>query len=305
MGGVKVTLANDLSLFEVEPQELNPYEKHFLLENPFPGHGEPRFDVCTDQDYLKKRFIYGLKNFSADAKRLRINGENGAGKTNILRYFEKLTDEARRNKLIKSLHPIYISAPGESYYDIHGQIIDKLSELFLGDLFEILKSDPKRIDTLSKKIGSTSELLAVIKILVIPNLFTVYGERHKDALIRWLKGQKLSVSDKKLLTDRDRERQLSDITSASLAMRFLNGLLVLLKELGLCDGIVLLFDEFEEIFEGLPRARQSRYAQDLRHLFDTLTESVSLSLQLLQSLKTLHNIQPLNDAWVIQWNSNP
>ena len=269
-----MTLANDLSLFEVEPQELNPYEKHFLLENPFPGHGEPRFDACTDQDDLKKRFIYGLKNFSADAKRLRINGENGAGKTNILRYFEKLTDEARRNKLIKSLHPIYISAPGESYYDIHGQIIDKLSELFLGDLFEILKSDPKKINTLSKKISSASELLAVIKILVKPNLFTVYGERHKDALIRWLKGQKLSVSDKKLLTDRDRERQLSDITSASLAMRFLNGLLVLLKELDLCDGIVLLFDEFEEIFEGLPRARQSRYAQDLRHLFDTLTESV-------------------------------
>ena len=269
-----MTLANDLSLFEVEPQELNPYEKHFLLENPFPGHGEPRFDVCTDQDDLKKRFIYGLKNFSADAKRLRINGESGAGKTNILRYFEKLTDEARRNKLIKSLHPIYISAPGESYYDIHGQIIDKLSELFLGDLFEILKSDPKRIDTLSKEISSASELLAVIKVLVIPNLFTVYGERHKDSLIRWLKGQKLSVSDKKLLTDRDRERQLSDITSASLAMRFLNGLLALLKELGLCDGIVLLFDEFEEIFEGLPRARQSRYAQDLRHLFDTLTESV-------------------------------
>ena len=33
-------------------------------------------------------------------------------------------------------------------------------------------------------------------------------------------------------------------------------------------------NEFEEIFEGLPRSRQSRYAQDLRHLFDTLTESV-------------------------------
>ncbi len=269
-----MTLANDLSLFEVEPQELNPYEKHFLLKNPFPGHGEPRSDVCTDQEDLKKRFIYGLKNFSADAKRLRINGENGAGKTNILRYFEELTDEARRSRLIKNLHPIYVSAPGESYYDIHGQIIDKLSELFLGDLFETLKSNPKEINTLSKKINSVSELLAVMKVLVVPDLFTIYGERHKDALIRWLKGQKLSVADKRLLTDRDRERQISDITSASLAMRFLNGLLAVLKELGLCDGIVLLFDEFEEIFEGLPRARQSRYVQDLRHLFDTLTESV-------------------------------
>jgi hypothetical protein len=41
----------------------------------------------------------------------------------------------------------------------------------------------------------------------------------------------------------------------------------------MCDGIVLLFDEFEEIFEGLTRSRQSRYAQDLRHLFDILKES--------------------------------
>ena len=57
-------------------------------------------------------------------------------------------------------------------------------------------------------------------------------------------------------------------------MRFLYGLFIVLKELDLCDGIVLLFDEFEEIFEGLTRARQSQYAQDLRHLFDILKESV-------------------------------
>ena len=203
---------------------------------------------------------------------MRINGESGAGKTNILRYFERLTDEARRNKLIGNIHPIYVFAPGESYYDIHGQIIDKLSELFLGDLFEQLKSNPKRIDTLSEDIRSAAEFLVVIKALVKPNsLFTIYGERHKDALIRWLKGKKLSAADKKLLTG---EKPISDITSLSLAIRFLSGLLAVLKELGLCDGIVLLFDEFEEIFEGLSRPRQSRYAQDLRHLFDTLKESV-------------------------------
>lgn len=269
-----MTLTKDLSRFEVAHQELNPYEKHFLLENPFPGYGDPKFDVCTDQNDLKDKFVYILKNFSTDAKRLRINGESGAGKTNILRYFESLTDEARRNRLIKNLYPIYVFAPGESYYDIHGQIIDKLSKLFLGDLFEQLKSDLKKIDTLSEDIRPASELLAVIKALVEPNsLFTIYSERHKDALIRWLKGQKLSAADKKLLT-RTGEKAISDITSLSLAIRFLKGLLAVLKELGLCDGIVLLFDEFEEIFEGLPRSRQSRYAQDLRHFFDTLKESV-------------------------------
>lgn len=277
-----MTLMKDLSLFRVEPQALNPYEKYFLLGNPFPGHGETSSDVCTDQDELKKEFVYSLQNFSSDAKRLRINGESGAGKTNILRYFERLTDEARQNKLIKNIHPIYVFSPGESYYDIHGQIIDKLSELFLDDLFEQLKSNPKKIDTLSEDIRSAFEILAVIKTLVESNsllvvepnsLYTIYIERHKDALIRWLKMQKLSAADKKLLT-RTGEKAISDITSPSLAIRFLKGLLAVLKELGLCDGIVLLFDEFEEIFEGLPRPRQSRYAQDLRHFFDTLKESV-------------------------------
>jgi hypothetical protein len=65
-----------------------------------------------------------------------------------------------------------------------------------------------------------------------------------------------------------------DINSASLAIRFLDGLLQVLRKIGLCDGIVLLFDEFEEIFEGLTRTRHSRYAQDLRHLFDTLQELI-------------------------------
>jgi len=274
MGGIEVTLKKDLSLFEVEPEELNPYEQYFLLENPFPGYGDTEFDVCTNQDDIKQDFVYILRNFSSGAKRLRINGENGAGKTNILQYFERLTDEARRSKFIKNLYPIYINAPEESYFDIHKQIVDKLAELVLGDLLKILQSTPKKIDKLSKEIRSASELLEAIKALVgrSDTLFTIYGERHEDAFVRWLKGQKLTAADKKLLTLNGAPP--IDITSPSLAMRFLHGLLLVLKELNLCDGIILLFDEFEEIFEELPRSRQSRYAQDLRHLFDILNEFV-------------------------------
>ena len=268
-----MTIRNDLSLFEVKAEELNPYETHFLLENPFPGYGETGFDVCTDQENAKKAFVSPLREFSSAAKRLRINGKNGAGKTNILRYFEQLTDEARRSGLIKNLHPIYIHAPGESYFDIHGQIVDKLSELFLGDMLVMLNKTPKKIDMLSSEIGQASELLATLKAAVKHNeLLNLYNERYEDAFIRWLKGQKLPATDKKLLTYEGMPPV--DITSASLAMRFLGGLLTVLKELDLCDGIVLLFDEFEEIFEGLSRSRQSRYAQDLRHFFDTLKESV-------------------------------
>jgi hypothetical protein len=243
------------------------------LENPFPGHGETQSDVCTDQQAIKQEFVSILHHFGPQAKRLCINGESGAGKTNILRYFERLTEEALRNRLIRNIYPVYVFAPGESYFDIHEQIVDKLSALFLGALFTALRSNPQLIDTLSTQIKSATELLATAKAVIRQGniRFAPYEERQKDAFIRWLKGRKLSAGDKRLLED---VTPPSDISSTSLAIRFLDGFLQVLREMKLCDGIVLLFDEFEEIFEGLTRSRQSRYAQELRHLFDTLQESV-------------------------------
>ena len=269
-----MTLKRDRSLFKVDSSVLNPYEKYFLLENPFPGYGETRFDVCTDQKHIKEEYVYILRNFSTATKRLRINGENGAGKTNILRYFEQLTNEARESKLIGNFRPIYVYAPGENYFDLHGQIVDKLTGFFLNDLIEILKSDSDLIDRLSLKVKPASELLIAISAITqsITKDYHPLVERQKDIFVRWMKGQKLTAADKNLLTHEGVSPV--DIVSASLAMRFLYGLLGVLKELKLCDGIILLFDEFEEIFEGLTRARQSRYAQDLRHLFDILQESV-------------------------------
>lgn len=269
-----MTLLKDLARFTGMPEETNPYKDYHLLRNPFPEYGDKVIEVCTDQDLIKDKFIYVLENFFSEAKRLRINGKHGAGKTNILRYFGRLTDEARLSKSIKNVYPIYINTPDESYFDIHGQIIDKLSELFLDDLLKTLQSDRQQIDALAKEIKPASELLMAIKTLVEDNntLFPIYSERHEDIFIRWLKGRKLVATDRKLLTYDGTPP--TDITSPSLAIRFLHGLLEVLKELRLCDGIVLLFDEFEEIFTSLARSRQSRYAQDLRHLFDTLTESV-------------------------------
>lgn len=266
-----MTLKKDLDLFR-EPVD-NPYEEYSLLENPFPGYGETGFDVCSDQGEIKEKFVTILQDFSSPAKRLRINGESGAGKTNILRYFEQLTDEARRLKRIGNLYPVYVSDPGENYYDIHGQIVDRLSKLFLGELLTSLQSAPRKIKELSEKIKPASELLTALGALVESSeLFPIYSERRKEAFVRWLKGQKLLSADKNLLTHAGTPP--SDITSPSLAMRFLNGFLGVLKELDLCDGVVLLFDEFEEIFGGLSRSRQARYAQDLRHFFDMLKQSV-------------------------------
>jgi len=264
-----MTFKRDLDLFGVAKP--NPYEQYFLLDNPFPVHGEkPRADVCTDQMPIKQEFASILSNFGSGAKRLRINGESGAGKTNILFYFESLAEEARRSGRINAIYPVYVFAPGDSYFAIHEQIVEELSELFLGDLVIALRTTPALLDTLSAEIKPAAELLSALRPIIQPGmLFDPYEERRFDTFVRWLKGRKLLAQDKKYLGG-----ALPEINSASLAIRFLDGLLQVLKRVELCDGIVLLFDEFEEIFEGLTRARHSRYAQDLRHLLDTLQESV-------------------------------
>ena len=265
-----MTLRDDLDLIEAESVDFNPYEDHHLMENPFPGYGETKLDVCFDQNDLKQKFASVLSNFPSGTKRLLITGKNGAGKTNILQYFELLTDEARKERRIKNLYPVFVQDPGESFFAFYEQIISKIEASLLGDLFAALKLDQDRTNSLPP----TSELMRVIKTITTPAAlpFGPQEERQMDAFIRWLKGEKLPVPYKKLLALDGLPP--ADITSTSLAIRYLNGLLGLLEEHGLCDGLVLLFDEFEEIFEDLPRSRQSRYAQDLRHLFDTLKEFV-------------------------------
>ena len=265
-----MTLHKDLAKLKTEREKINPYEEHYLLKNPFPRKGEPAFIVCTDQEEIKEEFISILGNFSPEAKRLRINGTNGAGKTNILNYFELLTNEARERGHIEDIYPIYVRDPGESYFEIHRQIVEQLSALFLETLLETIQSDPSHLAPLQP----VSELSMGIQALLPAGAITFLPQQQRKNVIfvRWLQGGKLTVADKKELTFNGWSP--SDITSTSLAIRFLNDFLFMLREFDLCNGIVLLFDEFEVIFQILPRARQSRYAQDLRHLLDTLTESV-------------------------------
>lgn len=262
-----MTLKSDLELLN-NPVDSNPYQRYFLSENPFPGYGETRSDVCTDQASIKWEFIKLLRNDGHSTKRLRIHGESGAGKTNILRYFEHLTNEARSQGRIGAIYPIYVYAPGDGYLTIHEQIITQLTEFLLGDLIITLRKNPELIDPLVREIQYAPELLIAIKAIVEPTLlaYPPYEERQIYSFIRWLKGDKLTLTDKKLLDER-----LSELKDAR-AIRSLNGLLQILNRVELCDGIVILFDEFEEIFAGLSRVRQSLYAVSLRHLFDTLQE---------------------------------
>lgn len=290
----------------------NPYEQYQLLENPFPAYGDTRTVVCVDQKEIKKAFAQTLGSFGPGAKRLRINGASGAGKTNILRYLQHYTDEARERRRIGQIYPVYVSAPGENYLAIHEQVVDQLLELFLGRMVSMLQQKPALLQTLEGEAGLARELVKALKVLVDPGtLFDLYEQRMLDIFGRWLKGHKLSIQDLKLVTQKpgSRGEGLSQIDSAPVAIRFLSALLQILRQLDLCEGIVLLFDEFEEIFEAPSRARQSRYAQDLRHLLDALEQQVFFVIAtvpeprdlkqypaLERRLDPAHFLEPIHDA---------
>lgn len=264
-----MTLERDLVQLEADSRKPNPYKHYFLLKNPFPGEGEVAFDVCADQEDLRRKFMSELQNFSSEAKRLYISGTNGAGKTNILKYFELLTNAARKRGHIKNLHPIYVESPGENVFDVHGQIVGSLAALFL-DVIQEKKIGSEFIDSLQL----ADEFSSGIKALFLSSTISYLPqqERKKNVFVRWLRGWKLTVADKKELSYLGWSP--TDITSVSTALRYLKDFLIVLQALNLCEGVVLLLDEFEVIFQVLPRARQSRYAQDLRNLLDTLNESV-------------------------------
>lgn len=265
-----MTLRADLKRFRDADTE-NTYHRYHLLKNPFPAYGDTQADVCTDQEPLKRAVIDRLQNFEIADKRLRINGEYGAGKTNILQYFERLTDEARSEKLIDKLHPIYVTASGQEYMEMHGQIIDRLLERTLKELLVTLQNRAQR-DELAEQFPSSSEVLNALPIFTMQLLkvqgqgvlFDVHEERKIDSFQRWLKGEKLSIQARKDIGD------VQDISSTSLAIKFLRGYLEILRQLDICRGVVILIDEFEQIFVSVPRTKQSRYAQDIRHLADTI-----------------------------------
>ncbi|MGA9767852.1 MAG: BREX system ATP-binding domain-containing protein [Blastocatellia bacterium] len=264
-----MTLKTDLKLFKPQKTNVNPYLEYKLLENPFPGYSHIPTDVCTDQETAKAKFVQRLKEFDTSDKCLRINGLSGAGKTNILHYFKRLTDQAKVEGYIQNIYPIYALASGEDYLALHEQVIEQLLERTFDEFISSLRSNTQQIETLKTLFPTAAEVLDVTQTFFGFGGLLFYNlERNKDIFQRWFKGQKSSPQDKRVLGINQ------DIGSASLAIRYLKGYLDILKHLSICYGVILLIDEFEQIFVSIPRAKQSRYAQDIRHLIDALESQV-------------------------------
>ena len=285
---------NDLTLeglFEEVSQESpkNPYEKFCLLSNPFPHLGQ-FYGLCVNQESVKGEFTRILREFYHDSQSqiMTMHGRTGAGKTNLLRFLEQTLRSWRKpsakDKAITDLFTVLVAQPQGSYLEIHRQIISQLGALFFTEFFSVVRQRKINLSKLPAELpGTNPELIQALvhiaqkdsgQLPLRDALGQQISSRHEPQSYRilgdWLQGVKLSAAEK---------RQLGNVSaevgkSSTVAIKFLSDLVKIFLHIELFKGVIILIDEFEEVFSGLSPTSQAQYAQDLRNLFDSHPKGV-------------------------------
>lgn len=305
---------NNLTLDDVR-QELsqeipeNPHEKYFLLSNPFPVPGQ-FYGTCVDQEAVEGEFTRVLRNFYQDSQLqiMTMLGSTGAGKTNLLRYLEQKLRSWREpdseKKAITDLFTIFIEQPQGSYLDVHRQIIGQFSTMFFTEFFSIVQHDKIDLSKLSVDLpGTNPELIHAIVHIAQVNSRQLLLEDHRGQTLflsepqpyrileKWLQGVKLTTNEKKLLGNVSTEVG----KSATVAIKFLSDLVKIFLHVRLFKGIIIFFDEFEELVSGRSSISQAQYSQDLRNLFDSHPKGVVFVVATAPISEKLQKISPALD----------
>ena len=298
------------SLFEEVSQEkpINHFEDFFLLSNPFPM-GE-FYDFCVDQEPVKEEFTRILRTFYNDSQLqiMSILGSTGAGKTTLLRFLEQTLKKWREpnseKKAITDLYTVFITQPRGSYLEIHQEVISQLSSMFFADFFSKVRQRKINLSKLSDKLlGINTELIKTLAYIahlnVQQSIFEYYPEQSLflsepqsyRILEKWLQGVKLTTAEKKELNNVS-----TDVgKSATVAIKFLSDLIKIFRHVELFKGLIIFFDEFEELVSGRSSIGQAQYAQDLRNLFDSHREGVVFIVATAPISEKLQRISPALD----------
>lgn len=243
--------------------QANPFEKYGFQRNPFPGHEEEFFEFIYGQDEAKKVFIERFNQFHRDrnVNTLLIVADHRVGKTNFLRYYhyrlEKMLQSKRISRTEAPFLPIYTRAYEYDFFFIYQQIIEKLPEDILIDLFDSFTKDPLPQDfpdtDLSRALRKTGKDYADPE----------FDQEERISLFcRWLRGGYRSLNK----LQREDLGVRENITNSPVGSRFLRDLLEIMRERKILNGLVFFFDEFERLVgAGLSRAQKDRYLNDIRN----------------------------------------
>lgn len=276
----------------------NPWVNFSLLSNPFPDVGQFIPGICVNQDKIKREFVRTLLEFYQDerSRRMIILGSTGAGKSNLLRFFEQELREWHEpspgKQTITDLFTFFVDQPQGGYFEIHRKIISELGAMFFTRFFESVQCGKVSLAKLSTEIsGISPELIRVLESMASDGSrqLSLWPEpRSLRLLEEWLQGAKLPAAEKK---------QLGGVSvevgkSTTIAIKFLADLVKVFRYAKLFRGLIVLFDEFENILSGLSLTRQVQYAQDLRNLFDSLDEGIVFVIATAPVSNNLQRISP-------------
>lgn len=284
----------------------NPYEDYFLLSNPFPTLGQ-FYGICVNQESVKKEFTRTLRDFylGSQSRIMTILGSTGAGKTNLLRFLEQTLnnkqDPSTDRKTITNLFTVFVEQPQGSYLEIHRQIVNQLGSMFYTKFFSAVRQGKINLSELPAELSGIHPALIQALAHIAhrdSNQLTwddVTGQAsflHEPLPYRifenWLQGIKLSAAEKQLLGNVSAEVG----KSSTVAIKFLSDLVKIFLRVELFKGIIIFIDEFEEVFSGLSPTYQAQYAQDLRNLFDSLSEGVVFVVATAPIAERLQKISP-------------
>ena len=292
-----------------QEQPENPYEKFYLLSNPFPTVGQ-FYGICVDQESVKRKFTQILRDFYHDSQSqvMTILGSTGAGKTNLLRFLEQTLRKRREptagRKAIADLFTVFVEQPQGSYLEIHRQIISQLGAMFFTEFPSSVRQRKINLSKLPAELPGTHP--ALIQALVhfaqrdsdqLPlqdasgQTFFLHEPLSYRTLENWLQGVKLSAAEKKQLGNVSAEVG----KSSTVAIKFLSDLIKIFLHVGLFKGVIIFIDEFEEVFSGLSPTNQAQYAQDLRNLFDSLSRGIVFVVATAPIAEYLQKISPALD----------
>ena len=298
------------SLFEEVSQEkpTNRFEDFCLLSNPFPM-GE-FYDFCVNQEPVKEEFTRILRTFYNDSQRqiMSILGSTGAGKTTLLRFLEQTLKQWREpnseKKAITDLYTVFITQPRGSYLEIHQEIISQLSSMFFLEFFSRVRQRKINFSKLPDELlGTNTELIKTLAYIAQSHVQQSIFEYHPEQTLflpepqsyrileKWLQGVKLTTAEK---------RELNNVStdvgkSATVAIKFLSDLIKIFRHVELFKGIIIFFDEFEEVVSGRSSIGQAQYTQDLRNLFDSHSEGIVFIIATAPISEKLQKVSPALD----------
>lgn len=244
-------------------KQKNPYITFGYLKNPFPTNATESYKICYNQENVKKIFINKLRSYilNQNIETLLINAEHRVGKTNfLLHYYEGLKD-AEDNKLFKC---VYIRNYGDNYLTMHKALVEMLGEDFFIDLLNKIKD--KKV--LLEEISDTDLKRGLSSIIRTPTLFG-FDPKKISIFYEWFFGLKCKQNELQKID------VFSNITTSSLAIRYLKDLIKISRSVGLMNGLVIFMDEFELVFgASVSRAKRDKYLQDLRSLIDEIQNGI-------------------------------